>query len=107
MYHCLTANFRPAQRNDSLETLRISLFLVILLILTIFLGERECGTEGKLLLLAKENGTLKAVDVHSRDKVQRFFLFYVISLVCIRLNIMKISKFIAERSTTDIHSGTE
>lgn len=32
-------------------------------------SEKECGTEGKLLLLAKENGTLKALDVHSRDKV--------------------------------------
>ncbi|KAJ7391366.1 Proteasomal ATPase-associated factor 1 [Desmophyllum pertusum] len=35
-------------------------------------SEREVGTEGKLLLLAKEDGFLDGVDVHNRKKVFQF-----------------------------------
>jgi len=36
-------------------------------------GEREVGTEGKLLLLAKEDGFMDAVDVYNRSKVLYLF----------------------------------
>ena len=42
-------------------------------LLIFLLGEREVGTEGKLLLLAKEDGFLDAVDVHNRKKVMGLF----------------------------------
>lgn len=40
----------------------------------LFQGEREVGTEGKLLLLAKEDGFLDGVDVRNRKKVHNVFI---------------------------------
>lgn len=39
-------------------------------------GEREVGTEGKLLLLAKEDGFMDTVDVYNRSKVLYLFNIY-------------------------------
>ena len=42
-------------------------------------GEREVGTEGKLLLLAKEDGFMDAVDVYNRSKVLYLFNIYIVN----------------------------
>lgn len=62
--------FNPEKKIISLLVIKQNTFFTLLIFL---LGEREVGTEGKLLLLAKEDGFLDAVDVHNRKKVMRVF----------------------------------
>ena len=42
----------------------------VLKIFIVLLGDKECGVEGKLLLLAREDGFLDGVDLHSKSKVR-------------------------------------
>ena len=45
------------------------LLVYVVKVITVF-AELECGTSGKLLFLACENGTANAVDIASRKQVR-------------------------------------
>ncbi len=46
------------------------------------LGNGESGTEGKLLLLAREDGMLEGRTVRSKTKVSFLNLFFVVEILC-------------------------